>query len=365
MVVVFSANSFKHLYQLRLDVMLHFKSRGYKLYAIAGDDEYKKKINEFGILTKTVKIEPNSKNILADLSLLNQYYSIFREIQPDIIYNSTIKANIFGSIVSRYLNIKTINNISGLGTAFLKSFILKIFIIFLYKISQKKVFKIYFQNNTDLILFKKLNIVNSSQSRLIPASGVNTCKLKRDNRLLPSNKIKYLFLGRLLKEKGINELLLAANSHLKNNIATFYIAGDYNKNNSSSIDFNNFIQKCDENKSIKYLGYIDNVKSLLGGVDCLILPSYREGLSNVILEALSMEIPVLASNVPGCKELIKDGYNGFLFEPRSASSIKIALNKFSNLEVEEIVTMGKRGRKFVEKNYSIDKLINLYELDLL
>jgi len=362
MKVIFSANSFQHLYQLRLNIILHYKNKNYEVFLIAGDDDYRLKFEDLNVITKVVKIQPNGTSIFADTFLMYQYYLLFRNIRPNIIFNSTIKPNIFGGIVSRYLKIKAINNISGLGTTFLKSFLMKQFIIFLYRISHKNIFKVYFQNQSDLDLFKHLKIINQNQCRLIPGSGIDVKKFKRNNNYTPKKEIKYLFVGRLLKEKGLNELMLAIKNHLYNYNDTLKIAGHHDKKNPSSIDYEHFITECN-NSSIKYMGYVENIRILMEEVDCLILPSYREGLSNVILEALSMEVPVLASNVPGCKELIEDGLNGYLFEPKNVESINACLEKFSNLSVEKKIKMGYEGREFVKNNYSIEKLINLYELD--
>ncbi len=362
MIVLFSANSFEHIYKLRIDVIKHIKDQGHEIYAVAANDNYRNKLEKCGVNIISVKIQANKKNIFSDLSLLLQYYKIFKKINPHILFNSTIKSNIYGSIVSNLLNIKTINNISGLGTTFLQSNILKWFVIYLYKFSQKNVHKIYFQNKADLNLFEKLKISNTSKSKLIPGSGVNSSKFKRSKKLIPSTKINFLFIGRLVKEKGLNELITAFAQYLDSYEASLIIAGQYNKNNPSSIKMSNFMLS--EEKNITYIGHKKNVKKLLEEVDCLILPSYREGLSNVVLEALSMEVPVIASNVPGCKELIIHGKNGFLCEPRSPDSLYRQIVKFHNLASDRKIDMGIYGRKLIKEKYDIKFLYKIYMEDL-
>lgn len=364
MIILFSANSFEHLYKLRIKILKNFQKQGFEVYAVAKDDEFKTKITELGIKVITININPHSKNFLKDIGLLVCYYKIFKKIKPDILYNSTIKPNIYGSMVSGLLKIKTINNISGLGTGFLKSKLLKRLIIILYRFSNKNVYKIYFQNKEDMIFFEKEKISKKNQSTLIPGSGVDTNFFKRKTEFSPNKKTNFIFIGRILKEKGILELISAFNKFQKNNPSKLTIIGSYDPENPSSVNIKKFIDDVDLDQSIKYLGVKKNIIDYLENSDCLILPSYREGLSNVLLEAMSMKLPVLASNVPGCKDLIINN-NGFLFEPKSVESIYNALKKFASLSKREIIDMGKNGRELVEKKYDVRLLLKIYQNDII
>ena len=364
MIILFSANSFEHLYKLRIKILENFKKQGFKVYAVAKDDEFKTKITELGIKVITININPHSKNFLKDISLLVSYYKIFKKIKPDILYNSTIKPNIYGSMISGLLKIKTINNISGLGTGFLKSKILKRLIIILYRFSNKNVHRIYFQNNEDMIFFEQEKISKKNQSTLIPGSGVDTNFFKRKTKFSPNKKTNFIFIGRILKEKGILELISAFNKFQKNYPSKLTIIGSYDPANPSSVNIKEFIDDVDLDQSIHYLGVKKNIIDYLENSDCLILPSYREGLSNVLLEAMSMKLPVLASNVPGCKDLVINN-NGFLFEPKSEESIYNALKKFASLSKREIIDMGENGRELVEKKYDFRLLLKIYQKDII
>lgn len=364
MVIIFSANSFEHLYKLRINILKNFKNQGFEIHAIAKKDRFQDKITALGIKTESININPNSKNFLGDISLLFNYYRIFKKIKPDILYNSTIKPNIYGSMISGLLNIRTINNISGLGTGFLKSKTLKKLIIILYRFSSKRVYKIYFQNKDDMIFFEKERISKKNQSTLIPGSGVDLNFFKRKTKFTPNEKINFIFIGRILKEKGILELINAFKKFQETHTSKLTIIGSYDPNNRSSVNIEQLINNIDLAESIHYLGVKENIIDNLENSDCLILPSYREGLSNVMLEAMSMKLPVLASNVPGCKDLIVNN-NGLLFEPKSEKSIYNALKKFSALSKSEIIKMGENGRKFVEEKYDIRLLLKIYQKDII
>ena len=281
-----------------------------------------------------------------------------------MLYNSTIKPNIYGSIISRLLKIKTINNISGLGTGFLKSKILKRLIIILYRFSSKKVHRIYFQNKDDMTFFEKEKISKKNQSTLIPGSGIDTNFFTRKTKFSPNKKINFIFIGRILKEKGIVELIKAFNRFQKNNLAKLTVIGNYDPENPSSVNIDKLISKIGSGQSIHYLGAKENIIDYLENSDCLILPSYREGLSNVLLEAMSMKLPVLASNVPGCKDLIVNN-NGLLFQPKSEKAIYDVLNKFASLSKREIIDMGENGRELVEKKYDVKLLLKIYQEDII
>ena len=165
MKITFSANSFIHIYKLRFDVIKKLKDLNYQIVIVAGDDDFKNIIEKLGFETYSVNIQPNKKNIFADLYLVFQYLYIYSKIKPDTVFHSTIKPNIYGSLATRILGIRTINNISGLGTVFFKKNFIQKLVIFLYKISQRKVDTILFQNDDDLNLFLEKSMCKKNQAK--------------------------------------------------------------------------------------------------------------------------------------------------------------------------------------------------------
>lgn len=363
MKIIFSANSFYHIYKLRLDIINHLRNDGNEIIILGKKDNFESQINDLGFQTYSVKIKPNKKNIFHDIYVTFQYLNLYLKIKPDIIFHSTIKPNIYGSIASRILRIRTINNISGLGTIFFKNNFLTKIVKFLYRISQKKAEKILFQNNDDLEFFVKNNLCKKNKAIRIPGSGVNTQLFKKSNELTNNKKyFSFAYIGRPVKEKGIVEYIDSAKLFINLFPKTeFRIIGGFDQNNPAEISKKYIQKKIEGYPSIKIEGYKDNIKQILSEIDCLVLPSYREGMSNVIMEACSMETTVIASNVPGCNELITNGENGFLFKERNVKSTLKAMKKIYNLSEKERLHMGNNGREKMVKHFDIKIIKKIYD----
>ena len=194
MKLIFSANSFIYIYKLRFDIIKKLKNLNYEIIVVAGEDRFKNIIQNLGFETHSIGIQPNKKNIFSDLYLALQYLYIYSKIKPDIVFHSTIKPNIYGSIATRILGIRTINNISGLGTVFFKKNFIQRLVIFLYKISQKKVDTMLFQNDDDLNFFLEKSICKKNQTKRIPGSGVNLNKFNRSKFHANEQKNRFEFL---------------------------------------------------------------------------------------------------------------------------------------------------------------------------
>ena len=359
MKILISANTFWNLFNFRLKLIESFISQNYEVIALAKNDIYKEKLLNLGIKCYNIDIELKGVNPLSDLVLIKDYFKIFKKTSPDVILSYTVKPNIYGNLAAQLLKIKTINNVSGLGTLFINknfaSFIGKI----LYKISFKFSAHIFFQNLYDQKLFLNQSLIKGSSNSIIPGSGLDTNEFKFNR--LKNNCESFLFVGRIIGDKGIMEYLKSAKIILKKHPnKKFYIAGDINYQNRSSIskkDFNKFLKN---HPQISFLGNISDMFSLLKTVDVFVLPSYREGLSRAILEASSMSLPVITTNVPGCKDIVIDDYSGLLCDPKSVKSLSSAIEKIINLSESKRIFFGKNGRKIVKKSFGIDKIISIY-----
>jgi len=357
--ILISANTFWNLFNFRLKLIESFISQNYEVIALAKNDIYKEKLLNLGIKCLDVEIELKGINPFNDLVLIKDYYKIFKKTSPDIVLSYTVKPNIYGNLAASLLRIRTINNVSGLGTLFinknLASFVGKI----LYKISFKFSAHIFFQNLHDQKLFLSQSLKNNSSNSIIPGSGIDTNKF-RFNRL-KNNCESFLFVGRIIGDKGIMEYLKSASIILKKYPnKKFYIAGDINYQNRTSISKKIFRSFLKNHPQISFLGNVSDVFSLLKTVDVFVLPSYREGLSRAILEASSMSLPVITTNVPGCKDIVIDGYSGFLCEPKSIKSLSSAIEKIINLSESKRIIFGKNGRKIVKKHFAINKIVSIY-----
>jgi|MDSW01.2.fsa_nt_gb glycosyltransferase involved in cell wall biosynthesis len=344
------------IYNFRLALINDLLGQGFEVYLIAKKDKYSKQLAKIGCKLKTIDIDLNGKNVLLDFITITKFYVNIKNINPDLCILYTIKPNIYGSTVCAILNIKYINCITGLGTVFINEGITKYFASFLYKIALKKSSQVIFQNRDDMNLFIKKSLTSKDKSKLIKGSGIDISRF-RSNKKTSSEDFIFLYVGRLLKEKGINEYIESAiqiNNIYKN--IKFWIIGEYNKNNPSTIQ-KDTLKKFKSVKQFKYFHHTDRIEDYISKANCIVLPSYREGLSRSLLEAMSMSKMVIASDVPGCRDLIKTNKNGYLFKPNNVESLKNCLLKVINLKAKEVLDMGKVSRSIVELNYS-DKIIN-------
>ena len=330
-------------------------SKKMELHALKKLKEYKISTTKFKLTTSGLSFY---SELIAMISLLRSV-SIFK---PDIIHCATPKGILYGGLVSRILNIKSLV-IFNTGMGFLFSnklnlyekVIKNLYILILKNIILKhKNKKIIIENNDDINFFKKIYRVNQRDIVFIKGAGVNLKKF-RPNYSLSNNLV--LMPSRVIKEKGIFEFATAA-MNLKSKFPEwhFSIAGaiDYNKKSSFSKKQLAYLNKI---KDVKFMGYIKDMRSIYKNSGIVCLPSYREGFSKVFLEAAAMGIPIVTSNVIGCKDSIKPGITGLLCESKSAKSIEKKIQFL--IENKNIRSkFSKNARKFALENFDINKVIS-------
>ncbi|MBT8318069.1 MAG: glycosyltransferase family 4 protein [Lutibacter sp.] len=345
MKIVFSSNISWSIYNFRTPLLKALQKNGHEIYTVAFKDEYAHKLVNEGFHFEAINLNNNATNPLEDLKTIYNYYKIYKKINPEIICHNAIKPNIYGTIAASMLGIPTINNISGLGTLFIKkSFSTKI-AKWLYRYSQKKATKVFFQNNADLELFVKNNLVDKVKCQVIPGSGVNTVKFKPKENRNGTDNFQFLFVGRLLYDKGIREYIDAVRMlKAKYPKTNFAILGPLYKNNATAISeetLNSWISE----DIIDYLGQSDAVQEVLNNAQCVVLPSYREGLSKVLIEASSMSIPIVTTNVPGCRDVVLNDETGFLCKVKNGEDLANKMEKMLLLPDEERKIMGMKARE--------------------
>jgi glycosyltransferase involved in cell wall biosynthesis len=360
MKIVFSSNISWSIYNFRLKLLKSLQKDGHEIYTVALEDEYSEKLIKEGFNFEGINFNNNATNPLEDLKTIYAYYKIYKKIQPDVICHNAIKPNIYGTIAAGMLNIPVVNNISGLGTLFIKKSFSTRIAKLLYKISQLKATKVFFQNNDDLNLFVKNNLINESKVLLIPGSGVDT------NRFIPNEEknnevFEFLFIGRLLYDKGIREYIEAVRVLKKKyKIVNFSILGPLYTNNATSVS-QETLDEWVSNNEIIYLGQTDYVENVLKNVDCVVLPSYREGLSKVLIEASSMGLPIVTTNVPGCRDVVVDNETGFLCRVKDGKDLADKMEKMLLLSTYERKIMGEKARKRAITIFDEKIIIDLYK----
>ena len=275
----------------------------------------------------------------------------------------TIKPNIYGSLAAHLLGIPVINNITGLGTAFIEQTWLTRLVRFLYARSLSLSKTVFFQNADDRDLFVHLRLVRSERAALVPGDGVDLDKFRpqavsRQNG--QSSPPVFLFVGRVIRDKGVAEYAEAARL-VKQRFpeARFQILGFLETANRSAIPRSELDAWVKEG-IIEYLGSTDDVRPAIADASCVVLPSYREGTPRVLLEAAAMGKPLIATDVPGCRDAVIDGVNGFLCAPRDYSDLAGKLIAFLSLDPAAKEQMGSASRMKVEREYDERIVINRY-----
>ena len=355
--VLILSNNASGLYSFRFELIEELINQGFDVYFSvpqSKDQLYTKKISDSGAKPIQTNMNRRGMNPLEDLSLFKRYKKMIKEVDPKVVLTYSVKPNIYGSLAASKYDKPVLMNITGMGTSLYYSK-LKAIIIMLYKIACSKANTVFFQNESNREFFVSNRMVKTEKTIIISGSGVNTEKFKPMSSSNREDKIKFVFIGRLMKEKGIEEYLEAARAVLHTNTKVeFQIVGSYEEKCYEEILRNN------QWEGIKYLGFSTDIRNEIKEVDCIVNPSYHEGMSNVLLEGASMGKPLIASNIPGCKEIIDDGQNGYLFDVKSVSSLQDKITRFIELSDEERTLMGEKSRQKVIRDFERQKIVNQY-----
>lgn len=353
-IIVF-CNSLVGLFSFRKELIDELVKNKCKVCVVAPEHEYSKKFKELKCDYVPIEMDSRGTNPIKDLNIIKNFKRIVREQKPDLVLTYTIKPNVYGGYVCSKYGIPYICNVTGLGTAVEQPGLLQIITLMLYKKGLKKAKCVFFQNEDNLRFMLKHNVIKGKH-KLIPGSGVN---LKFHTLLkYPNDKIvRFLFISRVLYEKGIDDYLAVA-EYIKGKYhnTEFHILGDCDDKKYLEI-----IKKMEKEGVVIYHGRVDDVRKYHKISNCTIHPSfYPEGMSNVLLESCAAGRPIITTNRPGCKEIVDDGVNGYIIECHDVEGLKKKVEKFIVLSNEKKEKMGLNGRKKVEKEYDRKIVIDAY-----
>ena len=360
-VAVVSANAAWNLVNFRADLMRAMQASGYRVIAIAPKDAYASRLAEMGVEYHPIEMKSSGISPIEDLLLLRRYFGILRKIRPDVFLGFTIKPNIYGSLAARALGIRVINNVSGLGTAFIKKGPVTRIVTLLYTMALRRSSTVFFQNREDLSLFVEGGMVRDGQARLLPGSGVDLARFQPGTpQSAQTSEFRFLLIARLLWDKGVQEyvdaacILKAAEPNLR-----CQILGFVDVDNRTAVPRAKLEEWIAEGL-IDYLGETDDVRPFIEQADCVVLPSYREGLPRSLLEGSAMGKPLVATDVPGVRDVIDDGLTGYLCQVRNARSLADAMLKMLRLSPGKRQGMGAAGRQKVNREFSQVIVIERY-----
>lgn len=356
-----SANTSWYLYNFRKNTILELLNIGFDVIAIAPKDEYSIKLTELGCEYIDISIDQGGSNPIRDFKTFIDFFKIYKNRNISVSLNFTPKNNIYSTLAASTNGVKCINNIAGLGAFFLNNNLTSYVARILYRISQSKASKIFFQNEDDRRIFLEYKIVKESLTDRLPGSGVDLSRFSL-TQSPDDGRICFLLVARMLFEKGILHYVEAARV-LKakyGNKVEFNLLGFLDVNNPSAVSSGQ-MESWENEGVVKYLGVSDKVETFMAKADCVVLPSYyREGVPKSLLEAGAMGKPIVTTNGVGCRDTVDEGINGFLCVKSSSDSLTSALDKFINLSYEQRLVMGKNSRLKVEREFDENIVIAKY-----
>ncbi len=354
MKILILANDDAGLFKFRKE-LLDELVKHYEVYVSVPDGEYVEDIK--AIRCKIVVnnfLFRRGTNLLQDLRLIWHYSRIIKKVQPGIVLTYTIKPNVYGGMVCRWLHVPYVANVTGLGTSIENGGVLRKIALKLYKIGLGNAQKVFFQNTDNRDYFLNKGIVKQ-RYEVLPGSGVNTKQHCYEEYPADTEELVFSVIGRIMRDKGIDEVLSAVRL-----IKTDYPLFHFRLIGVLEEDYQSKIKEAVQEGVLEYIETQKDIHPIIKESHAVIHASYHEGMSNVLLESASTGRPVIATNVPGCKETYEDGVTGIGFNPKNTEDLVRALREFISLPYEAKASMGKAGRKKIEKSFDRGIVVEKY-----
>jgi glycosyltransferase involved in cell wall biosynthesis len=351
--IAIAINSSWNIYNFRSGLVRALVAAGYEVLAIAPADAHSERLSELGCRFVPIRMSARGTSPLEDAKLFLDYRRILKRHRPAAFLGYTIKPNVYGSLAAHSLGIPVINNIAGLGVTFLKHGLFQKLVRAMYRTALRRSRTVFFQNPDDRSLFVKAGLVRPRQTELLPGSGIDLQRFApAEQRRESGDSFAFLVVSRLLRSKGIAHYVSAAEALRKDfPRAEFRIAGIMEKGHREAVTEEE-IQRWSAEGLIHYLGALDDVRPALAAADAVVLPTfYPEGTPRALLEAAAMGKPLIATDVPGCREVVEDGVNGFLCRPRDVESLAAAMSRMLRMSDGKRAAMGAASRAKAEREF--------------
>jgi glycosyltransferase involved in cell wall biosynthesis len=357
-------NTVDHVIKARLPLISALQNQGYKVVVIAPKDHRTLLLKQYGIDYIPISMSQYGTNPIAELCTLLEIRRVLRRIKPFVTLNYTVKPNTIGSIAAESAGVAVINNIAGAGMIYSNGrSVTQTIVSALYRRGLRKSRIVFFQNSDDMTLFLKNGLVQREQCLHLPGSGVDLRRFTPSP--LPKDTLRFLFVGRLLKLKGIEEYLLAANDLLRANHSQrnveFHLVGEH-ESGAAYIDAKN-LQKLTEHPQIVYHGSVEptRIEGHLRKASCVVLPTYYgEGVPRVLLEASASARPLITTDNPGSRDVIEHERNGYMVPPRQVDQLAVAMQRFIATPYDQKAEMGSYARRKVELEFDESIVIDRY-----
>ena len=358
--VLISINSSWNIVNFRAGLIRALSADNYRVISAAPADAHTERLRGMVAEHYELAMESDGTSPLRDLALILRYWKLLRRTRPDIMLTYTIKPNIYGAIAARLCGVPVIANVSGLGTAFIRTTWLTRVVKHLYRLAFRQVALVFFQNAVDRDLFIAQKLVAREKTDLLPGSGVDLAYFHPSHAVADDGQVRFVLIGRMVWDKGIAEYVAAARL-VKQQYpqVQFHLVGAQHVKNKTAIAPTT-LAEWNQEGIVQYLGESDDIREVIAQHSCVVLPSYREGMSRVLLEAAAMGKPLIATNVPGCADVVEDGVNGLLCAAQDAASLADAMLRFLALPVAERAAMGVASRRKAEKEFDEQRVFDSY-----
>lgn len=352
--ILFLVNHDVVIYNFRLELVERLLADGHEVVISSPYGERIDDLKALGCEYREIEMSRHGMNPVKEMALISAYKKLLREVNPDIVFAYTIKPNIYGAIACKAMKIPCVANITGLGTAVENGGIVQKITIVLYKYAFTKIQRIFFQNTENMQFFIDYKIATDKHA-LLPGSGVNLSRFVPIE--YPSDKtVEFAFISRIMKEKGVDQYLEAAEYIRKKYPNTvFHVCGFCEQ------AYEERLKDLHDRGVIVYHGMVRDIKTVLKDIHCTIHPTYYpEGISNVLLESSACARPIITTNRSGCREVIDDGVNGFIVNQKDSKDLIEKTEKFLSLSWEERKNMGLAGRAKVEREFDRQIVVEKY-----
>jgi glycosyltransferase involved in cell wall biosynthesis len=360
--LLLSVNTSWNIVNFRASLVRALQARGFDVLAATPGDGYAARLAELGCRHIPISMDNKGTNPAKDAALFLRYIDLMRRERPDVYLGWTIKPNIYGSLAAHSLGIPAVNNVSGLGTAFIRDGWLTRIVKMLYRMALGRSACVFLQNGEDRDLFISASLVKPERARLLPGSGVDLDRFAPAPLVPrgPDEGTVFILIARLLWDKGVGEYIEAARQ-VKSKVpsAQFKLLGFLDVENQTAIP-RETVARWESEGIVEYLGHTDDVRPHIAASDCVVLPSYREGTPRSLLEAAAMARPLITTDTAGCREVVDDGVNGWLCKVKDASDLADRMFRFAQASRTQKQEMGRLSRSKVEREFDERIVIDAY-----
>lgn len=358
------ANTAWSLFKFRRKLIEYLVDSKYEVILAAPYDEFVPRLEKLGARFIPLQyLSAKGINPFKDVFLIKELVVLYRSLKPGLVFHYTIKPNVYGSIAASISRISSISVVTGLGYTFINNNWISRIGRMIYRLAMKYSTETWFLNSDDMEIFLSRKITTLQKARLLSTGeGIDV-----DGEFNPSQHVvskwpgvNFILVGRLLYDKGVIEYIEAAKSILrKYNNVHFHLLGYINVENPSAISkdtVNAWVQE----GIVTYHGSVDDVREFVLSSSCVVLPSYREGMSTILMESAALGLPLIATNIPGCKELIDDNVTGFLCHVKDAADLSEKMELFIKLDLSDKEKMGVQGRMKIQREFGVQQVFELY-----